>query len=61
MNITNKVFLNWSIEDPVYPYQNTYEYTVEEFNKLDMQELRMQQELEYANWFATMKSMEQVQ
>lgn len=61
MNITNKVFLNWSIEDPVYPYQNTYEYTVEEFNQLDMQELRMQQELEYANWFATMQSMEQVQ
>ena len=49
MNITNKVFLNWSIEDPVYPYQNTYEYTVEEFNQLDMQELRMQQELEYAD------------
>lgn len=61
MNITNKVFLNWSIEDPVYPYQNTYEYTVEEFNQLDMQELRMQQELEYADWFATMQSMEQVQ
>ena len=61
MNITNKVFLNWSVEDPVYPYQNTYEYTVEEFNQLNMQDLRMQQELEYADWFATMQSMEQGQ
>lgn len=61
MNITNKVFLNWSVEDPVYPYQSTYEYTVEEFNQLNMQELREQQELEYSDWFATMQSMEQGQ
>lgn len=61
MNIINKVFFNWSVEDPTYPYQNTYEYTVEEFNRLDMVELRKQQELEYADWFATMQTMEQGQ
>jgi hypothetical protein len=61
MNIKNKVLLNWSVEDPVYPYQNTYEYTVEEFAQLNMQELREQQELEYADWFAAMKQMEQGQ
>lgn len=61
MNITNKVLLNWVVEDPVYPYQSTYEYTVEEFNQLDMQDLRMQQELEYADWFSTMQQMEQGQ
>lgn len=61
MKITNKVFLNWSVEDPVYPYQSTYEYTVDEFNQLNMQDLRMQQDLEYADWFAVMKEMEQGQ
>ena len=61
MKITNKVFLNWSVEDPVYPYQNTYEYTVEEFSQLNMDELRSQQELEYSDWLAAVQAMEQGQ
>jgi hypothetical protein len=61
MNIKNKIVLMWSVEDPVYPYQSNYQYTVEEFNQLNMEELREQQQLEYADWFATMQSMEQGQ
>ena len=61
MKITNKVFLNWSVEDPVYPYQNTYEYTVEEFSQLNMDELRSQQELEYSDWLASMQAIERGQ
>jgi hypothetical protein len=61
MKITNKVFFNWSVEDSVYPYQSTYEYTVEEFSKINMEDIRNKQELEYSEWLNVMKQMEQGQ
>lgn len=58
MNITNKVFFNWSVEDPVYPYQATSEFTVDEFKQLNMDEVRVQQEAEYSAWLEGMKAAE---
>jgi len=61
MNITNTVRLEWSVSDPVYPYQGSYEYTVEEYAALDMAAVKEQQEQEYAAWLENLKAMEQGQ
>lgn len=61
MNIKNTVRLEWSVEDPVYPYQNSFEYTVEEFQSLDLAAVRAQQESEYMEWLNTFKAIEQEQ
>jgi len=59
MNITNTIRLEWSISDPVYPYQGSYEYTVEEYAVIDMIVVREQQEQEYSAWLENLKAMEQ--
>ena len=61
MNITNTIRLEWSVSDPVYPYQSNYEYTVEEYAVIDMVAVREQQEQEYAAWLENLKAMEQGQ
>lgn len=61
MNITNTIRLEWSIADPVYPYQSSYEYTVEEYAAIDLVAVREQQEQEYATWLESLKAMEQGQ
>ena len=61
MNITNTIRLEWSVSDPVYPYQSVYEYTAEEYAALDMAEVKEQQEQEYAAWLENLKAMEQGQ
>ena len=59
MNITNTVRLEWSVADPVYPYQSMYEYTLEEIKLLDKNTMRQQQEDEYTAWLNALKSVEQ--
>ena len=61
MIINNIVRLEWSVSDPVYPYQSVYEYTVEEYAALDMAAVKEQQEQEYAAWLENLKAMEQGQ
>jgi hypothetical protein len=61
MNITNLIRLEWSVSDPVYPYQSSYEYTTEEYAALDMAAVKEQQEQEYAAWLENLKAMEQGQ
>ena len=61
MNITNVVRLDWSVSDPVYPYQGSYEYTPEEYAALDMAAVKEQQEQEYSAWLENLKAMEQGQ
>jgi hypothetical protein len=59
MIINNIIRLEWSVYDPVYPYQNAYEYTMEEYAALNMTSLRAQQEQEYTVWLDNLKAMEQ--
>lgn len=61
MNITNTIRLEWSVSDPVYPYQSSYEYTVDEYAVIDMVAIREQQEQEYSAWLENLKAMEQGQ
>jgi hypothetical protein len=61
MKIVNKIILNWSVEDPVYPYQNYIEHTAESFADIDWDLLKEQQEAEYSEWLAALKAREQGQ
>jgi hypothetical protein len=59
MIINNTIRLEWSVSDPVYPYQSTYEYTTDEYAALDMTALKERQEQEYSAWLENLKAMEQ--
>jgi hypothetical protein len=59
MIINNVIRLDWSVFDPVYPYQNSYEYTTEEYAALDLNAVKEQQEQEYNAWLENLRSMEQ--
>jgi hypothetical protein len=59
MIINNIIRLEWSVYDPVYPYQNAYEYTTEEYAALDMNAVRAQQEQEYSAWLENLRNLEQ--
>ena len=61
MKIVNKIILNWSVEDPVYPYQNSIEHTVDSFAGIDWAAFKEQQEAEYNEWLAALKAREQEQ
>jgi hypothetical protein len=58
LTIKNTVSLMWKVEDPVYSYQGSYQYTKEEFAALDWDAVAEQQTQEYNEWFAMIKASE---
>jgi hypothetical protein len=50
MIIKNTIALQWIVEDPVYSYQFTFEYTKEEYEALDWDAVREQQTQQYNAW-----------
>lgn len=57
--ITSIFKVEWSVEDPVYPYQSIYEFTLDELKLLSEADLLARQQAEYDVWLANLKAIEQ--
>lgn len=61
MKITSIVRIEWEVEDPVYPYQGMFEYSLDQLSSLSKEVIQQKQETEYNDWVQNMKSIEQGQ
>ena len=59
MIINSTIKVEWSVEDPVYPYQSAYIYTLDEIKNIDPDILLAAQQAEYDAWLASLKALEQ--
>ena len=56
--IKSTIALQWLVEDPVYSYQGTFEYTKEEYEALDWDAVLEQQTQQYKAWREEMTQLE---
>lgn len=48
--VTNLVQVQWTVDDAVYPYMDTYVFTEDEYNALTPEALEAKQTQQYQDW-----------
>ena len=61
INISTQIVFSFFVEDPVYPYQGGFHYTLEELKATTEEELLARASSFYENWLADLKLREQEQ
>lgn len=59
LKINNEVVIQWNVEDSVYPYANNMVIPMDKIKDFNADDLRAQQEQEYADWLSNLKALEE--